>query len=132
MIEGVLLAVVGAVGGVFVAQAILTALTTMPGVVLPRLNEVTIGWRTVMALAVASLVTSFGVAIIPFFVHRRLHDTAALRTGHETAGRLESRVRSVMVAAQTGLAFLLIAATTLLAREPSATVIEPRASMPAS
>ena len=114
LIEGVLLAVAGAVGGVLVAQAILTALTTMPGVVLPRLNEVTIGWRSVSALAFASLVASIGVAIIPFLVHRRLHDTATLRTGHETAGRLESRVRSVMVAAQTGLAFLLIAATTLL------------------
>ncbi len=114
LIEGVLIAVVGSVGGVFVAQTILTALTTMPGVVLPRLSEIAIGWRSVAALAMASLVASLGVAIIPFLVHRRLHDTAALKTGHETAGRFESRIRSVMVAAQTGLAFMLIAATTLL------------------
>ena len=115
LIEGLLIALAGAVGGALVAQAILTALTTMPGVVLPRLNEIGIGWRSVAALAMASLAASIGIAIIPFLVHRRLHDTAALKTGHETAGRLESRVRSVMVAAQTGLAFLLIAATTLLA-----------------
>ena len=115
LIEGLLIAFAGAVSGAFVAQAILTALTTMPGVVLPRLNELAIGWRSVAALAMASLAASIGVAIMPFLVHRRLHDTAALKTGHETAGRLESRVRSVMVAAQTGLAFLLIAATTLLA-----------------
>ena len=115
LIEGLLIASAGAVGGAVVTQVILTALTTMPGVVLPRLNEIAIGWRSVAALAMASLAASIGVALIPFLVHRRLHDTAALKTGHETAGRLESRVRSVMVAAQTGLAFLLIAATTLLA-----------------
>jgi predicted permease len=114
LVEGVLIAAAGAAGAIFVAQAIVTALTTMPGVALPRLNEIAIGWRSVAALATASLLASIGVAVIPFLVHRRLHDTAALRTGHETAGRFESRARSVMVAAQTGLAFLLIAATTLL------------------
>ena len=97
-----------------IAQAIVAALTTMPGVVLPRINDIAVGWRALVAIAVASIGASIGVAVIPFLVHRRLHDTASLKTGHETAGRLESRVRSVMVAAQTGLAFVLIAAATLL------------------
>jgi putative ABC transport system permease protein len=114
LIEGVLLAVAGAAGGIFVARTILTALTTVPGVVLPRLNEIALGWRGVAALGAASLLASIGVAIVPLLVHRRLRDTAALKTGHETTGRFESRLRSLMVAAQTGLAFLLIAATTLL------------------
>jgi putative ABC transport system permease protein len=66
-------------------------------------------------LGVAAIAASAGVGAIPFLMHRRLHDTAALRTGHETAGRLEGRVRSALVAAETALAFLLVAATVLLA-----------------
>ena len=114
LIEGALLAAAGAVGGVVIAQAIVAALTTIPGIVLPRVNDIAVGWRAVIAIAAASVAASIGVAIIPFLVHRRLHDTASLKTGHETTGRLESRVRSVMVAAQTGLAFVLIATATLL------------------
>ncbi len=115
LIEGALLAAAGAVGGVVIAQAIVATLTTMPGIVLPRINEIAVGWRAIVAIAAASVCASISVAMIPFLVHRRLHDTASLKTGHQTAGGLESRVRSVMVAAQTGLAFVLVATATLLA-----------------
>ena len=75
-----------------IAQAILTALTTMPGVVLPRRqrNRDRLACRGRVRRGLAGC-ASIGVAIIPFLVHRRLHDTASLKTGHETAGRLESR-----------------------------------------
>ncbi len=112
--EAALLSVIGAIGAFVVAQFIVSALKTMPGVALPRVAEIAINWRTVLGLAGAGLASAIGVGAIPFLVHRRLHDTAALRTGHETAGARESRVRAVLVSAQTALAFLLVAATVLL------------------
>jgi predicted permease len=114
LIEAGLLAAVGAVAGVAIAAAILSAVVTMPGVALPRLREIGLDWRAIGALAVTAIAASIGVGAVPFLLHRRWHDTAALRTGHETAGRWENRIRSVLVSAQTALAFILIAATALL------------------
>ena len=113
--EAAMLSGAGALGAVAVARVILSALKTMPGVALPRLAEVGLDARVLVVLGVAALAAVIGVGGIPWLMHRRLHDTAALRTGHQTAGRGESRIRSVLVSAQTALAFLLVAATVLLA-----------------
>jgi predicted permease len=114
LVEAGLLAALGAAAGAAIAYAILSALVTMPGVTLPRLSEIGLDWRAITALGLTAMAASVGVGAVPFLMHRRLHNTAALRTGHETAGRWENRIRSVLVSAQTALAFILIAATALL------------------
>jgi len=114
LVEAALLAAAGSLGGLVVAQLILSSLVATPGVALPRLGEIGVDWRAITALGLAAVTASVGVGAIPFLMHRRLHDTAALRTGHETAGRIESRVRSGLVSAQSALAFILVAATVLL------------------
>ena len=114
LVESTMLAAAGAIGGLLIAQLILSALTTVPGVPLPRLNEIGLGWREIAALAASAIVISIAFGSIPVLLYRRLNDTAALKTGHETAGRFESSVRSALVAAQTGLAFVLLAAAALL------------------
>lgn len=114
LVESALLASAGAIGGILVAQIILSALVTVPGVALPRMAEIGMDWRAISLLTVAAIAASAGVGVIPFTMHRRLHSLAALRTGHETAGRGEGRVRSLLVSAQTALAFVLIASTALL------------------
>lgn len=115
LVEAGVLAAVGAIAAGLIAHAILSALVTMPGVALPRLDEIGLDWRAITVLGLTAIIASIAVGAVPFLLHRRLHDTAALRTGHETAGGVEHRIRSVLVAAQTGLAFILIAATALLA-----------------
>lgn len=114
LVEAALLAVIGAVGAIAVASGILSALVAMPGVRLPRLAEIGVDWRAIVALSGTAFAASIAVGAVPFVWHRRLHDTAALRTGHETAGRVENRIRSLLVSLQTALAFILIAATALL------------------
>ena len=113
-VESILLGAAGAAGGVFIARLILAALTTMRGVALPRLNEIAFGWREIGVLAAAAVAISVAFGSIPLLLHRRLTDVGALKTGHETAGRFEGRVRSGLVAAQTGLAFVLLAVAALL------------------
>src|SRR4029453_8318174 len=46
---------------------------------------------------------------------RQVRATATLRTGHQTAGRPVLRLRAALIVGQTSLAFLLLAAATLLA-----------------
>lgn len=115
LVEAAMLAAIGAAAAGAVADAILSALVTMPGVTLPRLNEISLDWRAIAVLGLTAVATSIAVGTVPFLMHRRLHNTAVLRTGHETAGRWEGRIRSALVSAQTALAFILIAATALLA-----------------
>ncbi len=113
--EAAMLTIAGATGAIVIAQGILSALRSMPGVALPRLSEVGLGWNVGAALAAAAAATVIGVGGIPLLMHRRSRDTAALRSGHETAGRGSNRIRSVLVSVQAALAFLLVAATVLLA-----------------
>ena len=113
--EAVIIAVTGAIGAVFIAQAILSAIKTMPGVRMPRLLEIAVDGRAIAALSAVVVAAVILIGAIPLVMHRRLRDTSTLRTGHETAGRGERRVRSTLVALQTALAFLLVAATVLLA-----------------
>ncbi|HYE88144.1 MAG TPA: ABC transporter permease, partial [Vicinamibacterales bacterium] len=115
LVEASVLAALGALAAGAVASAILSALVTMPGVTMPRLIEIGLDWRAAGALGLTAIGAAIAVGAVPFLLHRRLHDTAALRTGHQTAGRVEHRIRSILVCAQTALAFILLAATALLA-----------------
>ncbi|MGH9221094.1 MAG: ADOP family duplicated permease [Vicinamibacterales bacterium] len=115
VVESLLLAAAGAVGGVVVAQLILACLLATPVVTLPRLHEIAFGGREIAVLAGAAIAITIAFGSIPFFLQRRLRDAAALKTGHETAGHFENRVRAVLAAAQTGLAFVLLVAAALLA-----------------
>jgi putative ABC transport system permease protein len=114
LMEAALLTIAGATGACFVAQAIVSALKAMPGTMLPRLTEAGIDVRTIVVLSVAAVAAMAGMAAIPMLSNGRRRGTGALRTGHETAGRAQSRARSVLVSAQTALAFLLVTATVLL------------------
>jgi predicted permease len=112
--EAAVLAAVGAMAAGFVAQVIVAAVVATPGIALPRIDEIALTRREIAALGAAAALTAVAVAGIPFLMRRRLHDTAALRTSHETASRTEARLRSALVSAQTALAFLLLAVAVLL------------------
>jgi predicted permease len=114
LLEAMWLTVLGAGGALLIAQGIVTLLKTLPGIDLPRLAEVDLEWRAIAVLAGVALAAMGAVGGVPFLMHRRLHDTTSLKTGHETAGPGERRLRSALVSAQAALAFLLVAATVLL------------------
>ncbi len=114
IVEASLLAAVGAGAAILVAQAIVRGLANIPGVALPRLDELAIDWRALTTLGLGAAVATISVGLIPFFFGERAHGLATLRSGHETSGRQTGRLRAALVTGQTGLAFVLLAAATLL------------------
>ncbi|MEO8680919.1 MAG: ABC transporter permease [Vicinamibacterales bacterium] len=114
MVEAGILATAGALSGAAIARTIIALLTTTPGIAVPRLAEVALDWRAAGMLGLTAIVAAVVIGLAPFVLRNRLHATAALRTGHETAGRRARRVRSALVIGQTSLAFMLLASATFL------------------
>ena len=114
MVEASLLSGIGAGAAILVAQAMVRSLTNIPGVALPRLDELAIDWRALTTLGLGAAVAAITVGLIPFFAGERVQALATLRSGHETAGRHTGRLRAALVTGQTGLAFVLLAAAALL------------------
>jgi predicted permease len=115
VIECLVLTLAAVPGAVVLAQMVVALTSSVPGLALPRATELEIGWHTMGFVAAAAIAFALGMSAIPLMLFRRGPDTTALRTGHETSGRLDSRVRSTLVSAQTGIAFVLVAAAALLA-----------------
>ena len=63
MVEGALLAATGAALGIVVAQAIVAALTTTPGVTLPRMREIAVDWRVMVAIGIAAACAAVSVGL---------------------------------------------------------------------
>jgi predicted permease len=114
MVEAGVLSIAGAGGAVIVARAIVAGVTTIPGIPLPRLDELVVDWRAAAVLGAGAVVATVGIGLVPFFFGARLHDLAALRSGHQTSGGQTNRLRAALVTGQTGLAFILLAAAALL------------------
>jgi putative ABC transport system permease protein len=114
MVEAGVLSIAGAASGALVAQAIVRALTNTAGIALPRLDELAIDWRAGAVLAFGAALAAITIGLIPFAVGERLHALSALRSGHETSNRRTGRLRAILVSGQTSLAFVLLAAATLL------------------
>ena len=115
IVEGLLLSGTSALLGGIVAQAIITAIKTQPGVALPRLAELTMGWSVMAAIGFGAIVAAGLVGLVPFLLYRHGHHNATLRSSQTTSGTSAARMRSVLVVGQTALAFILLTATVLLA-----------------
>lgn len=113
--EGLVVAAGGSAGGILIAAALVEGLRRAPGLVMPRLSEVAIDWRAGAALAVMAAAVVTIAALVPLTVMRRLHALSVLGTGHESTDRITARARAALVAAQIGVAFVLLASAALLA-----------------
>jgi predicted permease len=113
LVEASVLAGVGVAGAVLVARWILVAIRTVPGVPLPRLAETGVDARVMLALVAVGAAMTMALGVIPLVVTRRA-GLVTLTGGHETAGPRTRRLRALLVVAQTGLAFVLLAASALL------------------
>ncbi|MCB1019176.1 MAG: ABC transporter permease [Acidobacteria bacterium] len=115
--EGLLLAALGAAGGVALALATVPALRALVPAMVPRADAIALDARVLsfgVAVALAAVLTA---ALTPALQAARSAVSDSLKEqGSQSAGRGGSRLRSSLVAAQAALATaMLIGATLLLA-----------------
>jgi predicted permease len=123
--EGLLICALGTVAASLLAHFALEAIKTAPGVAVPRLAEAHLDLRPLAALFTTATIIACAVGLAPLLSSRRARATSELRTGHETAGRSATRLRTVLIVGQTACAFVLLATTTLLAASLRTVLAQP-------
>jgi putative ABC transport system permease protein len=117
--ESLVLSVLGGIGGAALAYLAMRALLVLNPSSVPRLAELSFGWRPVAVAFVVALGIGGLLALLPLL---RLSasgvDVATLREGGraQTASRRQLTARSTLIAAQMALAVMLLAAAGLMLR----------------
>jgi predicted permease len=116
MTENMLLALTGGAAGLFVAMWSLPALLAMSPQGLPRLGEVGMDLHAVLFAIFVSVVTSLLFGIAPAFRATRIDINESLKasSGRQGGGRLDSRMRGLLVVSQMALAVVLLIGAGLL------------------
>src|SRR5688500_13454325 len=114
--EGLVLSFAAAALGVALAYAGLGALLAAAPAGLPRLDEVQLGWQSIVVAIGLALVTGVVFAVVP--IMNAKVDVQTLREGSRTltTSRRRSAVRNTLVAGQVALALVLLAAAGLMVR----------------
>jgi predicted permease len=116
MTENVLLALAGGVAGLFVAMWCLPALLAMSPQGLPRLGEVRLDRQAILFAISASVFTSLVFGIVPALRATRVDINESLKasSGRQGGGRLDSRMRALLVVGEVALAMVLLIGAALL------------------
>ena len=117
--EGLMVAMVGGVLGVALAEAGLHALRSMPsGIAIPRLGSVGLDGVVLAVAAGATLLTAFVMSVVPALRSYGAGAASALvqTSRSATAGRSRHRARRIFVIVQVALALVLVTGAGLMAR----------------
>jgi putative ABC transport system permease protein len=116
--ESMLLAVLGGVLGILVAQWGTSALLSFAPESLPRMHEIALDGRALGFTCALALVTGVGFGLVPAFQATRLNLNEALKDGGRgsSEGGRRQRVRSALVVAEVAIALVLLVGAGLLIR----------------
>ena len=126
--ESLMLAVIGGVAGWFVSHALLRLLIAASPVNLPRIEEVAIDGRVLLATAAASLAAGVVFGSVPALRASRHDLQSSLRSGSRgaTLGLSRPRLRGMLVTVEIALAVVLVIGAGLLVRSFSRlTAVDP-------
>ena len=114
--ESWLLALSGSLAGLLVALWSVPALLAFTPRKLPRLNEIGLDHQAVLFAVAASFVTSLLFGIAPAWRATRLDVNQAIKSAssRNSAGRLDSRVRGLLVVSEVALSLVLLIGAALL------------------
>jgi predicted permease len=114
--ESVLLALVAAAGAIAIAYALLHIVLVVAPQSLPRLDEVSLDWRSVAFCLSTAMVFGVVFGILP--IGRGLIDVAMLREGGRglTSSRARDLARRTLVLSQVALAVVLLSSAALMAK----------------
>jgi len=118
LVESLLLAGIGGVAGVILAQGALRLILTRAPVDLPRLDEVHLDLRVLAFTAAISILAGLLFGILPAWRLSRTDPQDAMRTASRgnTEGRNSGRLRTILVGLEVGLSTLCLMAGGLLLR----------------
>jgi predicted permease len=117
IVENVVLLLVASVLGVVIASVALRVLLLAAPAGIPRLAEVTIDGRVLLAVLSVAVAVGFLFGLIPLGQARRMDLQAVLKTEEgrgTTGGRRGARVRSVLMVGEIALAVVLVVGAVLL------------------
>jgi len=114
--ESVLVAIAGGAAGAALGAGLLSALTHSGIETLPRAGEVRVDGVVVLAMLVTAALVGIVIGLIPSVqvMGARVNEVLREESRSGTGGRRARRVRQVLVAAQVGLAFVLLAGAGLV------------------
>ena len=117
LVESLLLAGVGGVLGLGLAQGLLTGLIALAPAGTPRIAEAALDARVLGFSLLVTLATGVLFGLLPAFSATRAQPAAVLQTGgREHSSRAVLRWRGVLVTSQMALALVLVLAATLVVR----------------
>jgi putative ABC transport system permease protein len=116
LIESVLLALAGAVGGIFLSIWGLAFLKQIGARTIPRLAEVNVDLVVLIVTTVVAVGTGILFGLIPAFATAKPELTEALKEGgrSSTTGARRNRIRNSLVVAEIALALVLLVGAGLL------------------
>jgi len=109
--ESILVALAGGVAGAALGTGLLSALVRHGIERLPRAGEVRVDAMVVLAMLVTAALVGVVIGLIPSaqVIRARVNEVLREESRSGTGGRRARRVRQVLVVAQVGLAFVLLA-----------------------
>ena len=115
--ESVLLAVVGGLAGLFVAQALVSAMVSLAPANIPRLSEVGLNGTILVFAFAVSVTTGLLFGLTPALHAAKSDLASALRgVGAAAGGRERARVRSALIVAEVALSVVLLVGAGLMLR----------------
>ena len=117
--ESVLIASAGGALALLAVTWGLPLLLSMPGLAVPRADEISVDWRVIGFLALGSAVTGVLFGLLPALAASRIDPHEALKSGTAVgrSGRFLGRFRDALAVAEIALAVVLVIAASLLVRE---------------
>jgi predicted permease len=116
--ESWLLALAGSMAGLLVAFWSVPALLALAPAGLPRIEEVRLDYQTVLFAVGTSLLTSLLFGIAPALRATRLDVNEAVKASslRSSAGRMDARVRGLLIVSEVALSLVLLIGAALLIR----------------
>ena len=116
VMESILVALVGGGAGAALGAGLLTALAHSGIETLPRAGEIRVDGTVALVMLVTAALVGIVVGLIPSVqvIRARVNEVLREESRSGTGGRRARRVRQVLVVAQVGLAFVLLAGAGLI------------------
>jgi putative ABC transport system permease protein len=116
--ESLLLAVVAGIAGLVVMWWTLTALISLAPADIPRIDEVTIDWRVLLAASLTTILTGLLVGVLPAMSSATINPQTSLQDASRgsVGSGLRRRARAALVIAEVALAVAITTGALLLLR----------------